>query len=393
MHEREKEALQYLKSCKAVRFVDYNVAHDILVLEGISETGIRGEYKIISPSEELREELKTLLFGGKEEMKTDESKHIIELVIKDKLKKEAEELIQRFEIANSMNCYMSLTPDRKQIGEMLVMIAEPREKRIAELEKENAELKCGCSRCIYTNSPCVLSDYEKDENGTCSHFKSIFDENAELKEQLIKATKLIRSLYNYCCSYGATGKATTEAEQFLKGDNMNELDKQYEAEELRDRQKHDDKVKELQEEAEEYAEEYAGKARIKDKNTYTSFPDECISSLQDYEGNYMDISERIIKAFKDGAEFGYNKANEWHYVKDGDLPKEDMTVAVLVSLDIGNRLIIGNVENTYVESFRREFNPLEDLRVCHNAISCEVVYLHNVIAWKEIVLPELKESK
>lgn len=32
---------------------------------------------------------------------------------------------------------------------------------------------------------------------------------------------------------------------------------------------------------------------------------------------------RIEKAFKDGAEFGYNKANEWHYVKDGDLPKEE----------------------------------------------------------------------
>ena len=26
--------------------------------------------------------------------------------------------------------------------------------------------------------------------------------------------------------------------------------------------------------------------------------------------------------FKDGAEFVYNKANEWHYVKDGDLPKD-----------------------------------------------------------------------
>lgn len=71
-----------------------------------------------------------------EEQKTDESKHIINLVIKDKLKKEAEELIQRFEMANSMNCFMQLTPDRKQIGEMLVMIAEPREKRIEELEKK-----------------------------------------------------------------------------------------------------------------------------------------------------------------------------------------------------------------------------------------------------------------
>ena len=33
--------------------------------------------------------------------------------------------------------------------------------------------------------------------------------------------------------------------------------------------------------------------------------------------------EMIRDAFKDGAEFGYNKANEWHYVKDGDLPKEE----------------------------------------------------------------------
>ena len=29
-------------------------------------------------------------------------------------------------------------------------------------------------------------------------------------------------------------------------------------------------------------------------------------------------------AFKDGAEFGYNKANEWHFVKDGDLPNKKM---------------------------------------------------------------------
>ena len=28
--------------------------------------------------------------------------------------------------------------------------------------------------------------------------------------------------------------------------------------------------------------------------------------------------------WQNGAEFGYNKANEWHYVKDGDLPIEDL---------------------------------------------------------------------
>lgn len=35
---------------------------------------------------------------------------------------------------------------------------------------------------------------------------------------------------------------------------------------------------------------------------------------------WEDIAER---SFKKGAEFGYNKANEWHFVKDGDLPKQD----------------------------------------------------------------------
>lgn len=61
---------------------------------------------------------------------------------------------------------------------------------------------------------------------------------------------------------------------------------------------------------EEEAEEYKDNTRIKDKNTYVGFPNERISELQDYEGNYIDISERIIKAFKDGAEFGYKKCQE-----------------------------------------------------------------------------------
>ena len=41
------------------------------------------------------------------------------------------------------------------------------------------------------------------------------------------------------------------------------------------------------------------------------------------ENNLHSTEEDYIKAFKDGAEFGYNKANEWHYVKDGDLPKDN----------------------------------------------------------------------
>ena len=56
--------------------------------------------------------------------------------------------------------------------------------RIVRLEEENAKLKSECRRCVYTDCPCVLSDFGKDRNGICDHFKDIFDENVELKEKV-----------------------------------------------------------------------------------------------------------------------------------------------------------------------------------------------------------------
>ena len=56
--------------------------------------------------------------------------------------------------------------------------------RIIRLEEENADLKCECRRCVYTDCPCILSDFGKDRNGICDHFKDVFDENVELKEEL-----------------------------------------------------------------------------------------------------------------------------------------------------------------------------------------------------------------
>ena len=76
--------------------------------------------------------------------------------------------------------------------------------------------------------------------------------------------------------------------------------------------------------------------------------------------------------FKDGAEFGYNKANEWHYVKDElpELYKDVLVVFPRVDCDV-KRL---TNHNEWVG--RGSWCSLTD-----------------VIAWKEIVLPELKESK
>lgn len=55
---------------------------------------------------------------------------------------------------------------------------------IIRLEEENADLKCECRRCAYTDCLCVLSDFGKTRNGICDHFKNVFDENVELKEEL-----------------------------------------------------------------------------------------------------------------------------------------------------------------------------------------------------------------
>lgn len=64
--------------------------------------------------------------------------------------------------------------------------AEPREKRIAELEKEIAELDCqknrnkACYSCANATERCF-----KNEIGCpCEKYKSYKDENAELKDKL-----------------------------------------------------------------------------------------------------------------------------------------------------------------------------------------------------------------
>ena len=77
------------------------------------------------------------------------------------------------------------------------------------------------------------------------------------------------------------------------------------------------------------------------------------------------------KGWQDGAEFGYNKANEWHYVKDGIFPTH--SYRVLVYTDEGVGFGIYGQDNKKWYTYDTGFD---------------------VIAWKEIVLPELpKESE
>ena len=71
----------------------------------------------------------------------------------------------------------------------------------------------------------------------------------------------------------------------------------------------------------------------------------------------------------EGAEFGYNKANEWHYVKDGDLPKKDSEVLIEYG-DNNTHIVVDWISNT------KMFGAF-----------C----VDEVKRWKEIVLP--KESE
>ena len=72
--------------------------------------------------------------------------------------------------------------------------------------------------------------------------------------------------------------------------------------------------------------------------------------------------------FKKGAEFGYNKANEWHYVKDGDLPKKTDKYLVYIINGYGCK----SIELIQYNNGRHFW-----------CVDCQ----NEVIAWKEIVLP------
>ena len=97
--------------------------------------------------------------------------------------------------------------------------------------------------------------------------------------------------------------------------------------------------------------------------------------LDKLEEGGFDLDDWSIEdAHNNGFKDGYNKANEWHYVKDG-LPKELHDVLCFVIHNEHRYVLQG-----YLREGRWVLSPLG-------------TYLNNddVIAWKEIVLP--KESE
>lgn len=93
--------------------------------------------------------------------------------------------------------------------------------------------------------------------------------------------------------------------------------------------------------------------------------------------NPLNVEKEIRRAFQKGAEFGYNKANEWHYVKD-EFPPENVPLNIITfDKNKKRRLWEGEYKGGNGEYWSGYFNHFID-----------VPY-----AWKEIVLPELKENE
>lgn len=109
--------------------------------------------------------------------------------------------------------------------------AEPREKRIAELEEENAELKAkvglsiDCEKAQKNGELCL--GYGGDEDEPCEQCKNCIKceggyyqlGETEKDEQLTKSKEIIRELLDNCFGYNSKTvnyEVKVKAEQFLK---------------------------------------------------------------------------------------------------------------------------------------------------------------------------------
>ena len=103
-----------------------------------------------------------------------------------------------------------------------------------------------------------------------------------------------------------------------------------------------------------------------------------------YEDNDYcgDIADGIIQAYQQGAEFVYNKANEWHFVAKEGFPNKDDIYLIIRSdgLHLGDYCCGGDGDI--------------DCQSWCDYPSEEEIQDDSVIAWKEITPPkEVKENE
>lgn len=138
---------------------------------------------------------------------------------------------------------------------------------------------------------------------------------------------------------------------------------------------------------------------------------------EDYYDNREPMTERkLYQLWKDGAELGYKKANEWNFIKDGKFPEENTECLCILKPKKEKDEPFGNKEFSAVlyywnGRFCLEERDNEWLQET-NSETCYMngrVYLEDhddndwlretnsdftdlVIAWKEIVLPKMNDD-
>ncbi len=85
---------------------------------------------------------------------------------------------------------------------------------------------------------------------------------------------------------------------------------------------------------------------------------------------------REYNCAREGAEFAYNKANEWHYPSKGELPKNQDDIICQIDSELYSDIF----EVGYFHITKRIFYTIDGREIF-------------VKAWKEIVLPELPKEK
>jgi hypothetical protein len=142
----------------------------------------------------------------------------------------------------------------------------------------------------------------------------------------------------------------------------------------------------FEKEAEEYAERTKTEKEIKVLNTVHDWGIESLSPSERrlFEG-IQDRERAREQGFQYGAEFGYNKANEWHEIESKVTPKREISKQympknkekVLLKYHFSGDDEV-HISDGYYDAYDFEFHIANNPKY---RIVC-------VIAWKEIVLPK-----
>jgi hypothetical protein len=100
---------------------------------------------------------------------------------------------------------------------------------------------------------------------------------------------------------------------------------------------------------------------------------------------------KLYQLWKDGAELGYNKANEWNFIKEGKFPAENTECLCIIRAVKDNGQLFENKDVRCVLYYRNGRFSLDENDDNEWLREVDSNFTDLVIAWKEIVLPKEKD--